>query len=108
MNVRMVLASTIDNTPIDKLAQLADKVMEVTIPTVLKVDIQPSTHDFEALQRETASLEQEIKTLHQTACNQVPRHCSPSPHRYSSSPGTDHSSTLCWCYQKFGSLAKKC
>ena len=29
-NVRVVLASTRDNTPIDELAQLADKVLEVT------------------------------------------------------------------------------
>ena len=107
-NVRMVLASTRDNTPIEELAQLADKVMEVAIPTVSKVAVKPSPPDFEMLQGEIAGLRQEIKRLQQAAHNQVPRRRSPSPHRYSSSPGTDHASTLCWYHQKFGTLAKKC
>ena len=47
---------TRDNTPIDELAQLADKVMKVAIHTMLKVAIQPSTHDFEVLQGEITSL----------------------------------------------------
>ena len=104
----MVLASTRDNTPIDELVQLADKVMEVAIPTVSKLTVQPSTHDFESLQGEISSLRQEIKTLQQAARNQVPRHRSPSPHCYPSSLGSDHSSTLCWYHQKFGTVAKKC
>jgi len=33
-NVRMVLASTWDDTPIEELAQLADKIIEVTVPSV--------------------------------------------------------------------------
>ena len=49
VNVRMVLASTRDNTPIDELVHLADKVLEVAIPTVLKVSVQPSPNDFELL-----------------------------------------------------------
>ena len=103
----MVLASTRDNTSIDELTQLADKVMEIAIPTVSKVAMQPNLHNFEVLQGETASLEHEIKML-QAAHNQV-THChSPTPHHYSSSPGTDHSSTLRWYHQKFRTLAKKC
>ena len=107
-NVRMVLASTRDNTPIEELAQLADKVMEVAIHTVSKVAVKLSPPNFEMLQGEIASLKQEIKRLQQAAHNQVPRRRSPSPHRYSSSPGTDHASTLCWYHQKLGTLAKKC
>lgn len=41
-NVRMVLAFTKEDTPIAKLAQLADKVMEVAVPTMLKVSVQLS------------------------------------------------------------------
>ena len=91
-NVCMVLASTRDNTPIDGLAQLAEKVMKVIIPTMSKLAVQPSTHDFELLQGEITSLGQEIKMLQQAAHNQVPHRRSPSPHRC-------HSSTLCWYHQ---------
>ena len=108
VNVRMVLASTRDNITIDELAQLADKVMEVAISTVSKLAVQPSTHNFESLQGEIASLRQEIKMLQQAARNQVPCCRPPSPHCYPSSSGSDHSSTLCWYHQKFGTLAKKC
>ena len=96
----MVVVFTRDNKPIDELAQLADKVMEVAILTMSKLAVQPSLHNFEGLQVEIASLKQEIKMLQQAARNQVPHRHSPSPHCYSSSSDTDHSSTLCWYHQK--------
>jgi len=48
-NVRMVLASTNDHTPITELAQLADKVIEVATPTVSKVSVQPNMTEIELL-----------------------------------------------------------
>ena len=57
--------STRDNTPIDELAQLADKILEVAIPTMSKVSVQSSPNYFEVLQGEIVSLKQEIKTLQQ-------------------------------------------
>ena len=104
----MVLASTRDNTPIKKLAQLADKVMEFAIPTISKVPVQPSLNNLEMLQGEIASLKQDIKTLQQAAHNQVPCCRSPSPYHNSSSPVIDHSPIVCWYHQKFGTLVKKC
>ena len=45
----MVLASTRSDTPIDELAQLANKIIEVAIPQVASVSTQPSSSDIESL-----------------------------------------------------------
>lgn len=103
-NVHMVLASTNNNTLITELAQLANKVMEVTVPTVSKVSVQPSMKELELLQEEIASLKQEIKVLKQTSSAQASNRHSPSPHCHSPS----RSSAVCWYHQKFGTSAKKC
>lgn len=42
-NVRMVLASAPDGTSLEKLADLADKIMEVAIPPVATVTTPPAT-----------------------------------------------------------------
>ena len=55
-NVRMVLASTRSDTPIDELAQLADKIIEVAVPQVTSVSTQPSSSDIESLRAEIVSL----------------------------------------------------
>ena len=99
----MVLASTSEDTPIAQLAQLADKVMEVSVPTVLKVSVQPSPTALEQLQGEIASLKQVVKTLQQAASAQMPRRRSPRAHTIRS-----HATTMCWYHQKFGNDAKKC
>ena len=105
-NIRMVLASTSEDTPIAQLAQLADKVMEVSVPTVSKVSVQPSPTALEQLQGEIASLKQEVKTLQQATSAQMPRRHSLSPHYHS--PNRSHATTMCWYHQKFGNDAKKC
>lgn len=60
----MVLAFTNEDTPIAQLAQLANKVMEVVIPTVSKFSVQPNSSILEQLQWGISSLKQEIKTLY--------------------------------------------
>ena len=40
-NVRMVLASTRGDTPIDEIAQLADKIIEVAVPQISSVSAHP-------------------------------------------------------------------
>ena len=63
-NVRMVLASTRGDTPIDELVQLADKIMEVAVPEVAAVSVaKPDTTLLEQLRQEIASLKQQIQTL---------------------------------------------
>ena len=55
----MMLASANYNTPIAELTQLADKVMEVAVPTASKISTQPSSTDLEQLQGDIVSLKQD-------------------------------------------------
>ena len=101
-NVRMVVASTRGDTPIDELAQLADKIMEVAVPEVAAVSVaKPDTTLLEQLRQEIASLKQQIQTLqYRPHSRSRRRSVSPAP----PSPST----TVCWYHQQFGDAARKC
>ena len=61
-NVRMVLASTRDNTSIEELAQLADRIIEVAVPpSVSNVSTQPA--ELDQLKAEITSLTQVVNSL---------------------------------------------
>ena len=61
-NVRMVLASTRENTSIEELAQLADRIVEVAAPpSVSNVFTQPS--ELDQLKAEITSLTQVVNSL---------------------------------------------
>ena len=56
-NVRMVLASTNDSVPLDELAQLADKIVEVAVPqTVSAVQSANFGNELDKLKSEVAGL----------------------------------------------------
>jgi hypothetical protein len=97
-NVRMVLASADPATEVGKLAEMADKVMEVAAP---QVETQKAP-DIQQLRDEVAHL----TTLVQSLTTHHRRRSCRSRHR-SSSPATT-SETLCWYHQKFGDKAKHC
>ena len=79
-NVRMVLASTQGGTSIAELAQLADKIIEVAVPQVANVSIQPCSSDIESLRVEIASLKQQINTLKKAFRHaRLPHRCSTNP-----------------------------
>ena len=60
-NVRMVLASTRDDTDIEDLAQLADKIVEVALPpSVSNVSVQSS--ELELLRTELATVTKVVIT----------------------------------------------
>jgi len=100
-NVRMVLASTWDNTPIKELAQLADKIIKVAAPTVSNVNRQPPATELDLLCAEITSLKQMIQLM---KLSSHPRtHQSPSP--TNKQPST---TAVCWYHQKFGDSASKC
>ena len=128
-NVRMVVATSASSTPLQNLAELADRVTEVAAPTV--AGLSPSTNpfvptsqpskaplaattvntpyptsaDFERLANEVAKLQATVQSLAK-AKGRPPRgrsrHRSPTP-----SP-TAAPDQLCWYHQKFGNDAHKC
>lgn len=97
-NVRMVLASTPDTGSLENLAQLADKVMEVAVPSVS--GITAATTELEQLRQEVASLKTMLQALQQPRGTSRGRSPSPAPQR--------RPQGVCWYHAKFGDNAQKC
>lgn len=110
-NVRMVLASTGEDLPIDNLAAMADKIIEVAAPTVSSVSTPPPPPNPEVaqLREEVAELRRLIGSLHvsQPPTTQRPRSRSRSRHS-SPSQGDSQAAGLCWYHRRFGEKATKC
>jgi len=62
-NVRMVLASTDESLTLNKLAELADKVMEVATPSVSAIATPQITTEVEQLRTEVTRLQELVKSL---------------------------------------------
>lgn len=122
-NVRMVLASSPPNTPLESLAELADRVIEVAIPAVAAVtptapsqqpqpsakviDAQtPTSQQFEQLIAGLAKLQATVTTLTRARSKTPKRH----PRRPSPSPsaGASPDDHICWYHRKYGEEARKC
>ena len=110
-NVRMVLASS-ETTDLVKIAQLADKVVEVATPQVSSATLpnHPANPDLDHLRAEIAELKQMLSSL------QLPNDRQPRPRCRGNTPRSSRSSTptrstsdsLCWYHTRFGDLARKC
>ena len=102
-NVRMVLASTDESLTLDKLAELADKVMEVAIPSVAAIHTPQPVTEVTQLREKVARLSELVQSLltQPRRRNSSKNRRSPSPVR--PRPHTD--SALCWYHQKFGDAA---
>ena len=98
-NVRMILASTADTVSLENLAELADKIVEVAIPSVSAVDTPKLTTEVEQLRAEVTRLQDVVKSLTRQT-RQLPRR-SPSPARVH----TQTDPTLCWYHKKYGNRA---
>lgn len=83
-NVRMVLASSDPSITLDGLAETADRVMEVSGPSIAAVRTTPSTAELESLRSEVRQLQDLVRTIstwssrHRTT---PARHRSSSPAR---------------------------
>ena len=108
-NVRMVLASADSSMDLDKLADMADKVMEVAAPTVAAVSDTRSdctdNSEVKQLREEVARLADLVASL-----TTRPRRRSSSRPRRAASPAPTNppQNPLCWYHTKFGEAAQKC
>ncbi len=113
-NVRMVLASADSTITLDKLAEMADKIMEVATPVVAAVGHAYTTEssvEVKQLRKEVAHLTDLVTAL--TASNTPSARRSRSNSRqFRSSPAPKDSiqsaDSLCWYHAKFGEAAQKC
>ena len=105
-NVRMVLVLTRNDTPINKLTQLADKIMEVAIPEVAAASVQLNPSEIESLHAEIIDLKQQLNSLKKVSRRaRSPyrrRPTSPAP------PPQQSSDKICWYQRTFGDSANKC
>ena len=105
-NVRMVLASADTSLDLSKLADMADKVMEVVTPTVASISTQQTNSEITLLHEEVACLADLITSLthdrprfqHRNSFR-TRQQCSPAPKTL------PHDDTLCWYH---GEAAQKC
>ena len=110
-NVRMILALS-ETTELVKIAQLADKIVEVATPQVSSATLpnHPANPDLNHLRAEIAELKQMLFSL-QLPSNQQPRpqSCGNTPQSSrSSAPIHSTSVSLYWYHTQFGDLARKC
>ena len=111
-NVRMVLATADATTDLQKLADMADKIMEVSTPSSVSAVSAPINDDVQRLREEVerlatliASLTQHPSQPHLRNCNYNGRYSrSPSPHPLQQP--IQHS--LCWYHKRFDNKARKC
>ena len=112
-NVRMVLASTDATTDLSKLAELADKVLEVATPNIAAVssshpDLPPTAEPSEVrqLREEVARLTQLVESLTTRSRRRSPS--QPRQRRTATPTPTLPSDSLCWYHRTFGDDAQKC
>ena len=117
-NVRMVLASGGSTLTLKALADMADKVIEVSSPTISAVQAQPGNSDVSKLQEQVTKLTDLVAALterrprgrsltRQPRSNSRSRHTSPAP--ASTQQETDpQPGGLCWYHRRFGDAARHC
>ncbi len=104
-SIRMVLATAPATTTLEELAELADRVAEVTTPVVAAITPTPRTSDLEQLRADVATLQASLQSLTRDKTYRGgPRLRSPGPPT-APQPTND---TICWYHRRFGEAATKC
>ena len=105
-NVRMVLASADTATDLNKLADMADKVIEVSTPTFAAIsNTRPDSSEVKQLREEVACLADLVASL--TSHDRSRRSHSTPRSRRPLSPASPTEDSLCWYHTKYGGDAKK-
>ena len=105
-NVRMVLAAASEKSSLDELATLADKIVEVALPSIATVSVTSSTtSEVEHLRAENASLRKQISALQTTTGPRRRRSRSRNQGRTRRSPSQPG---ICWYHRRFGDAARNC
>lgn len=114
-DVRMVLAPSGGSITLDNLAEMADRIMEVSTPSVATVHVPSAPSEIDSLRTEVRQLKELMQSFSSRSRDPRPRphYRSPTPaRRRSPSPARhtpasdDH--TICWYHQRFGNAATKC
>lgn len=101
-NVCMVLASSGDSISLDQLAQLADRIMDVAIPTVASVASPKSSPELEQLRAEVSQLQAAVQAY------RTDQRSTASGRRSPSRSWSPRRNSLCWYHRRFGDKARKC
>ena len=102
----MVLASADPTSDLPKLAEMADKIIEVATPPTVAAT-STSVSKVQQLKEEVKRLTQLVSSIAQHRPRQNQRRLSS---RRSPSPASTDSRTsqICWYHKKFGEAAQKC
>ncbi|XP_030832226.1 uncharacterized protein LOC115920522 [Strongylocentrotus purpuratus] len=115
-NVRLILASSSDALPLSELANLADKILEASIPvtgiSAPSATVAAVSNSNPDLQHQVLELTKMVKELTATVgrMRSRSRSRSMSSNRKRDSSGSKSASTseLCWYHEKWGEKAHQC
>ena len=107
-HVRMILAATTDKMTMEDMAQMADKVMEVTSPSISNVTVSQPTSEVAQNSYRIAQLEKELSSLRATQRSGRRRNTSRSRDSRRTRSRSPSPSGVCWYHRRFGDSARKC
>ncbi|XP_071834144.1 uncharacterized protein [Apostichopus japonicus] len=113
-SAQLILASMSDTTPIETVAELADKIMEVTpayppIAAIQTSQAQAQKSEVQQLSEQVRELTAQIASL-KSEVRERSRSRSRSRQRFNSQSNNTSNvdSDICWYHQSFGDKARKC
>lgn len=108
-NVRMVLASADPSTTLENLADMADKIIEVSTPTVAAMStVSVDNSEVKQLRDEVSRLADLVASLSRAHHSRRRTPSRTRPPANTPPPSQPPQDVLCWYHAKFGANAQKC